>query len=84
MIQMNAKIVGIEIQNFRSIKFMNFEPDNYNVLFGNNGVGKSNVLRALNLFFNNQTDLDTDLDFEVDLIKWQKKLHRNKITIASW
>ena len=34
------------------------------VLSGKNDCGKSNVLRALNLFFNNQTDWITPLIFE--------------------
>jgi predicted ATP-dependent endonuclease of OLD family len=37
-----------------------------NVLSGRNDVGKSNVLRALNLFFNGNTDWQTPLDFAKD------------------
>jgi len=38
-----------------------------NVLFGRNDSGKSNVLRALNLFFNNATDASNENDFKLDM-----------------
>lgn len=41
-------------------------PKNYTVLAGANDSGKSNVLRALNLFFNNQTDVGRSLVFAND------------------
>ena len=41
-------------------------PGRLAVLVGKNDVGKSNVLRALNLFFNAQTDMAHGLRFEVD------------------
>jgi len=37
-----------------------------NVISGQNDVGKSNVLRALNLFFNGKTDWEAQLDFQRD------------------
>jgi hypothetical protein len=36
---------------------------------GKNDVGKSNILKALNLFFNNQTDFETPLNFKNDFNK---------------
>lgn len=57
----------IEISYFRSI--YKEQLDNLkgtNVLFGRNDSGKSNVLRALNLFFNNQTNPGEYFDFEKD------------------
>ncbi|MBN2491311.1 MAG: AAA family ATPase [Planctomycetes bacterium] len=39
----------IHIENFRSIKRLDFEPGRYCVLIGENNSGKSNILRALNL-----------------------------------
>lgn len=43
------KIKRIHIENFRSIKMLDFEPGPYCVLIGENNSGKSNILRALNL-----------------------------------
>ena len=42
-------IERIEIEGFRSLKHVEWEPSNLNVLIGPNGSGKSNVLRALEL-----------------------------------
>jgi AAA15 family ATPase/GTPase len=38
-----------------------------NVYIGSNDVGKSNILRALNLFFNNEVGYDEDLSFLQDV-----------------
>lgn len=47
-------IEKIEIQYFRSIYRISFtNVSSINILTGKNDVGKSNVLKALNLFFNN-------------------------------
>lgn len=63
-------ISKIEIQYFRSI-YMETITDlrDLNVFTGKNDVGKSNVLKALNLFFNNCTDNDTPFLFERDYNK---------------
>ena len=42
------------------------------VLVGQNDAGKSNVLRALNLFFNNETDIGSSLDFLSDFNQFAK------------
>lgn len=36
------------------------------VFAGENDVGKSNILKAINLFFNNETDWNTRFDFQKD------------------
>lgn len=63
---MSLKIRYINIRNFRSIKNLSFSPGRLAVLVGRNDSGKSNVLRALNLFFNDRTDQEEILDFEID------------------
>ncbi|MCH1542886.1 MAG: ATP-binding protein, partial [Alphaproteobacteria bacterium] len=45
------KISQIRIANFRSIKDMTIDAHSYTSILGSNGAGKSNVLRALNVFF---------------------------------
>jgi len=60
-------IKKIEIQYFRSIYWQSISDVNgLNILTGKNDAGKSNVLKALNLFFNNQTDFGVDFDFSKD------------------
>lgn len=52
------KIINVEIQRYRSIKNMNvsMEDDvNTVTICGKNNVGKTNTLRAINLFFNPNT-----------------------------
>src|SRR3546814_2920644 len=41
--------------------------DCHSVFIGKNSIGKSNVLRALNLFFNGETSPGLPVDFDVDL-----------------
>jgi AAA15 family ATPase/GTPase len=41
-----------------------------NIFSGGNDVGKSNVLKALNLFFNEKTNLYDRYNFEHDYNKW--------------
>lgn len=68
-------IKKIEIRSFRSIHYLAIDNglEDLNVFVGNNDIGKSNILRALNLFFNNQTDIGKPLDFWED---FNKKLKR--------
>lgn len=56
----------IRIRNFRSIVDQTISTEEISILVGNNDAGKSNVLRALNLFFNGETDHNQKFDFESD------------------
>lgn len=59
-------ITRIKVKSFRSLVDAEIFPTNYTALVGANDSGKSNVLRALNLFFNNQTDVGQSLVFDQD------------------
>ena len=60
-------ISGVEISRFRSIEYLHLEQlSDLCSLVGPNNAGKSNVLRMLNLFFNDQTEPDVYLDFSRD------------------
>jgi len=60
-------IKAVEIAYFRSFyKEKLSDLNDLNVVFGRNDSGKSNILRALNLFFNQQTNPSTDFDFSMD------------------
>lgn len=57
-------IEKIEIQYFRSIyRETILDLKSLNIITGKNDVGKSNILKALNLFFNNVTDAGVPFNF---------------------
>lgn len=60
------QIKSIEINKFRSIKRIVCDLSDISVFVGKNDAGKSNILKALNLFFNNQTELGKQLNFAED------------------
>lgn len=62
-------IERIEIHRFRSIGDESVLASDINIFSGVNNSGKSNILRALNLFFNNQTSYDSPFDFNKDYNK---------------
>ena len=49
-------VKSIHIKNFRSILDERIDLSDYNCFVGKNDSGKSNVLKALNLFFNGKSD----------------------------
>lgn len=60
-------IKTIRISYLRSIHRLRVTPvGDLTVFSGANDVGKSNLLKALNLFFNNEIDWKTELDFYQD------------------
>lgn len=74
----------IHIKNFRSISDATIDLDDFNFFVGKNDSGKSNVLKAVNLFFNDKTDYDTPINFSTDYSKFAKRsIHQAKeITIS--
>lgn len=65
------QITSVRIQNFRSIVDETFCANRLNLFVGLNDVGKSNVLRALDLFFNGTT-VDNQFSFLRDFCKYSK------------
>lgn len=63
-------IKKITIRRFRSIEHAEIECNALNVFVGENDAGKSNVLRALNLFFTGRTDPGSEFNFERDYCKF--------------
>jgi len=57
------KIKSITAHNFRSIKEAKFDAYNYTVLVGSNNAGKSNVLTALRIFYEDGIKFDDKSDF---------------------
>ena len=60
------KICSIQIKNFRSIRNETITPKDLNIFVGLNDAGKSNILKALNLFFNGETDYGKKFSFKDD------------------
>ena len=68
----------IEIKYFRSIYSIWLKNlNNINILVGGNDAGKSNVLKALNLFFNNETELGNPFIFREDLSRLRERQARD-------
>ena len=63
---MSLHITKVEVRNFRSVRNLSLSPGKLAVLVGKNDSGKSNILRALNLFFNGRTMPAEELEFDVD------------------
>ena len=64
-------IEKIEMTKFRSLgESETIESYDLNIFSGGNDSGKSNILKALNLFFNNETDFRTRYFSENDFNKW--------------
>lgn len=51
--------------------------DDLNILIGGNDSGKSNILKALNLFFNNKTELGQEYYFSDDLTRKREQEARD-------
>jgi AAA15 family ATPase/GTPase len=87
-------IEQIEIKNFRSFGNRTGETtkvikiNELNILSGANDSGKSNILRALNLFFNSKTNLEDFFDFDNDFFKKESKdkqdIKEELVTIKIW
>jgi len=63
----------IEVSYFRSFYKVKINQINdLNVIFGQNDSGKSNAVRALNLFFNGSPERDLDYNFETDFCSYRQ------------
>ncbi|MDK2814138.1 MAG: putative ATP-dependent endonuclease of the family [Thermoanaerobacter sp.] len=57
------KIKSMEIHNFRSIKDLRVDLYDYNVLIGANNSGKTNILTALRIFYEDGIKFNEAIDF---------------------
>ena len=69
-------IEHVRIRNFRSLRDLAFDPKPLTVLVGSNDEGKSNVLRALDLFFNHDKPGNHQLVWERDYCAFAAKRNR--------
>lgn len=65
-------ISKILIRNFRSLEHVEVDAGDITTFVGENDAGKSNVLRALNLFFNGVTDPHTPYNHSQDFCQFAK------------
>jgi AAA15 family ATPase/GTPase len=57
-------IAKVTIKYFRSLHYVDIKKcSSINVISGRNDVGKSNIIKSLNLFFNEQTDWESHYNF---------------------
>ncbi|ELG2041456.1 AAA family ATPase [Vibrio fluvialis] len=71
-------IKKIEVSYFRSVYSVDLKDvDDLNILIGGNDSGKSNILKSLNLFFNNKTELGQDYYFSDDLTRKREQEARD-------
>lgn len=76
-------IRSIRIAGFRSILDEKLENcGEHVVLVGKNSCGKSNVLRALNVFFNGETSPGVPIDFERDIYFRPTRKQKKQISIS--
>ena len=57
------KIENITIHNFRSIREQSFSLQNYSLLIGPNNAGKTNIIDALRIFYENDLKYSPNRDF---------------------
>lgn len=75
-------IEKIEIKSFRSFgnqkknKTQITDLKDLNIFSGGNDSGKSNILRALNLFFNQKTNLNNFINFNKDFFKSEEQFEK--------
>jgi predicted ATPase len=79
-------IKKIDITRFRSIGKMEISVDHITIFSGRNNSGKSNILKALNLFFNEETSFHTKYNYDIDYNKYFKGKTRGvrRVTIKVW
>ncbi|EOU1295275.1 ATP-dependent endonuclease [Cronobacter sakazakii] len=77
------------MSNFRSIQKIEIDCTRLQIFVGYNDAGKSNILRALNLFFNNVTNPGENFNFKTDynvyadkITTTRKKAKEIKITLT--
>ena len=81
-------IKSVRIENFRSFSKIGevLHPQDLNIIVGKNDIGKSNFLKALNLFFNGETEIGNLFRFVDDYSKYatvaKKKAKEIKIEIT--
>lgn len=82
------------IENFQSIKKVDFEIKGFTVIIGKNNIGKSAVIRAIDAALNNQTGkhfiregqkkTNVSIDYKGTKIEWEKSTSTAKYKITGY
>ena len=73
-------ISALEIRNFRSIRNISIDGiSDFSCFCGQNNAGKSNVLKALNLYFNEETDPGRALNIDDDYNQFERVARKKAI-----
>jgi len=76
-------ITRIEVEGFRSLVTTTAEPlESFTCLIGANNSGKSNILRALSLFFTGQPEPGLTLNFSQDYHSAPKRRKKKRIRVS--
>ncbi|HLA81540.1 MAG TPA: AAA family ATPase, partial [Thermoleophilia bacterium] len=76
-------IRSVEVRRFRSIDHVVLQDlSDFTILVGPNNSGKSNILRSLNLFFNDWLERNTYLDFDRDYFTSAPSKKRKEISVT--
>lgn len=88
------KMTKISIENFQSIKKVDFEVKGLTVIIGKNNIGKSAIIRAINAALNNQTgnnfirkgtkETKVTIDYKDLVIKWIKSKNSASYNITGY
>lgn len=57
------QLINVTIHNFRSVLHTSFELQKYSILVGENNAGKTNIISALRIFYEDDIKFDTKNDF---------------------
>jgi hypothetical protein len=75
-------IKSVHVIGFRSLENCRLEKvDGYHALVGKNSSGKSNIIRALNLFFNDEVESGRPLSFDTDYFAKPQRKQKRRISI---
>lgn len=76
-------ITRIKVEGFRSLVAITVEPlENFTCLIGANNSGKSNILRALSLFFTGEPELGIPLNYSQDYHSAPKSKKKKRIRVS--
>ncbi|BDQ37502.1 hypothetical protein SYK_18620 [Pseudodesulfovibrio nedwellii] len=67
------QMISVKVHNFRSFKDVTFKMDGYSLLIGENNAGKSNLMNAIRVFYEDGIKFNYETDFpkfETDEESW--------------
>lgn len=75
------KITKISVKNFRALNFVEFEPKLLNVIIGDNDSGKTSLLQAISIVFDDEILSRDFADFPGSMINFEAKSSSIKVDV---